>query len=312
MRTLHALALLALLAPVAAAEKPPAVAVTFRVESADFKTTLTETHLRQIEEIIAMHARTRFPFVEWLTATQGAAEASLVVTIVDDPKPPDGNDNYLQYEVMLGSEKESLDFTSSEPLYRWYEFAKPKKNPEQLLNAICTRITCDFTTKELGPTIQQDLLQHIPLPTEKPWSTPSKRLVVPLTWRRVAADRGSMLEVEFKSQRPNLPKKEGHAEVTYLNERSEAPGAGVIEGMLQKYVRDSVVTKNLGEWPPEVDDVFAPEALQQWTVYMRIYKKRRFVDTSKGRVMQPGVGNADDRSAAASAKRTNCLCSPSR
>jgi hypothetical protein len=300
-----------LLATSAAAQELPVITTHFVITSDEFKQTLTPAHKQHLEQIIALHASDQFPFIVWSAGTppQGrTAAAQLTVTLFDDKKQ-DGNDNYLRYDVTLGTLSARLDFAPPQVLYAWWKTTKPWRNPQQLQDDICTRLACDFTTTTLPATLHATLLQRIPLPTTRPWPTATKRVVVPIPWRQVAPDRDSRLEVTFKSQPQGLAERGGHADITYMAERTDTPDAGVIEGMLENYICPPTVTKEF-HWPDEIKTVFAEKALNEWAVYMRKYQKQPFVDTNKGRVMQPGGTHARDRAGAtAPAEPSTCQCS---
>lgn len=300
-----------LLATAAAAQELPVVTTHVMIESEEFKRTLTPTLKDRLERIVALHAKDQFPFVLWsaTAAPEGrTAAAQLFVTLFDDKKQ-DGSDNYLRYDVKLGTSSAPLAFAPPKVLYAWWKSTKPWTNAQQLYDDICARLACDFTTTALPASLHATLLQRIPLPTTRPWPTATQRLVVPLPWRQVAPDRDSKLEVAFKSQTADSPRRDGHADITYMDERTDTPGEGVIEGMLENYFCPPTVTKEF-QWPAEISSVFAEEALNEWVVYMRKYQKRPFMDTSNGRVTQPGGNNARDRaSTAPAAEPTTCQCS---
>lgn len=273
---------------------PPSVRTGFVIDSKEFKDKLDETAGARegvenaVSTAIANEAKLRFGFAEWNAEGNATPAAALTLHLIQTPAG--GRAEYsLRYSCRIGTVSRELDW-HEDPLYAWYLEGVPLRQPDVLQQDVLSRVKSHFGNEAFRKTLYETFLTDIPLTTAAPTVRPSEqKIIVNVPWHSVDLHPDSVVRIDFtlKTVPPN-GSDSGSVELTSLDERSNDPGRGDIEGSVVKFVFPPVTTAaGAAKWEPEIATVITPDALQTFKVHLTVYKRRLFDDTQDELASRP-------------------------
>lgn len=242
----------------------PAVEVRFTITASTVKQRIQGPELAKLErsaaDTMAILLGTHFGFLRWA----GARGDFRVVAVLAERSVNGSPELYVNYRAQIRDSKALIPSTPR-PLYMWYE-QKPLSSPAALGAAINAAIRNELSSDAFREELMRRLLWHIPLATGMPEPlVVERRVLVPVRWCSLYADRDSELLVVF------TPKGANHDDemlISHLQHRHELTAQGRTAGTV---VRLNTAALDLATAWPDALPALLRATIERSAIYMRRY-----------------------------------------
>lgn len=203
-------------------QQPPVIDVRFTVTAPTVKERVPHADLVKLErsgaEAMTALLRTHFGFLRWA----GARGDFRVLGVLAERSISGAPELYITYRAQIGDSSTVIPSTPR-PLYAWYE-QKPLSSGPAFSAAINTAIRHEFSSDAFREELMRRLLWHIPLATSMPEPiVAERRVLLPVRWCSLQADRDSELLVVFTSAKANHDDEMMISSLQHRHDRQEPP-----------------------------------------------------------------------------------------